>query len=176
MRGNITRRGKSSWRLKFESSERDPLTGKRQTKFITVRGTKREAEHALTKIMADLGTGSYVEPSKLKVAEYLDRWLDHVRHRVGAKTFQRYEEIAGKHLTPALGSCRLGRLTPLQIQEYYGQALATGRRNGNGGLSARTVAHHHRVLSRALHQAVRWRLLALTPVSWSTLRALPSAK
>jgi hypothetical protein len=33
MRGNITRRGKSSWRLKFDL-EPDPITGKRQTRVL----------------------------------------------------------------------------------------------------------------------------------------------
>jgi len=31
-RGNITKRGASSWRLKYEAGEPDPLTGKRQTR------------------------------------------------------------------------------------------------------------------------------------------------
>ena len=46
MRGNITRRGKASWRLKFDLGT-DPATGKRQTQFVTMRGTKKEAEAEL---------------------------------------------------------------------------------------------------------------------------------
>jgi hypothetical protein len=41
MSGNVTRRGQHSWRLKFEAGDRDPATGKRATRFLTVRGTKR---------------------------------------------------------------------------------------------------------------------------------------
>jgi integrase len=40
--GTITQRGKTSWRLKFDLG-RDPLTGKRQTRYVTFKGTKREA-------------------------------------------------------------------------------------------------------------------------------------
>ena len=40
--GNITRRGKSSWRLKFDVG-RDPVTGKREIRYHTFRGTKRDA-------------------------------------------------------------------------------------------------------------------------------------
>ena len=43
MRGNLTRRGKSSWRLKFDLGT-DPVTGKRLTQYETVRGTKKEAQ------------------------------------------------------------------------------------------------------------------------------------
>lgn len=41
MRGNITKRGKGSWRLKFDLGV-DEATGKRNTQFVTVRGTKRK--------------------------------------------------------------------------------------------------------------------------------------
>src|SRR5262249_10222726 len=43
------------------------------------------------------------------------------------------------------------------------KALASGRRDGKGGLSARTVTHMHRVLREALQQAVRWQILARNP-------------
>ena len=42
MTGNITRRGVHSWRLKFEGAERDPVSGKRRTLYVTVRGNKRD--------------------------------------------------------------------------------------------------------------------------------------
>lgn len=164
MRGNITRRGKQSWRLKFDASTRDTATGKRDIRYLTVRGTKREAEAELARILSEIEYGTFVEPAKLTVAEYLERWLaDQAQHRVSGKTFERYAEIVRKHLVPAIGAHRLGKLAPLHIQEYYGRALTAGRRDGAGGLSAQTVKHHHRILSEALHQAVRWRLLQINP-------------
>ncbi len=51
----------------------------------------------------------------------------------------------------------------MHIQSHYAEAQKTGRRDGNGGLSARTVLHHHRILRQALKQAVRWRMIALDP-------------
>lgn len=41
--------------------------------------------------------------------------------------------------------------------------LASGRRDGNGGLSPRTVHHCHRILRQALAEAVHWRLLTRNP-------------
>ena len=52
----------------------------------------------------------------------------------------------------------------MQISAVYTKALASGRRDGNGGLSPRTVHHMHRVLKQALAQAVRWQLLIRNPV------------
>ena len=43
---------------------------------------------------------------------------------------------------------------------YQNTALVNGRRNGNGGLSAQTVKHHHRVLSQALEYGIGQGLLS----------------
>ena len=51
-------------------------------------------------------------------------------------------------------------LQPSHLQEYYAKALMDGRRDGKGGLSPRTVQHHHRVLAEALNHAVKWGLVA----------------
>src|ERR1700757_3918361 len=124
MTGNITRRGVHSWRLKFEAGERDGVTGRRKTRYVTVRGTKKEAQRELVRLLGQVDSGAYVEPSALTVAAYLERWLtDHAQHRVSAKTLERYVEIVRKHLTPALGSHRLAKLSPLHIQAYYSEAL-----------------------------------------------------
>jgi ERCC4-type nuclease len=68
--GHIQRRGKSSWRLKFEGA-RDPKTGKRNIQYVTVHGTKREAKVKLAELIAAVGGGSYVEPTKLTVGDYV---------------------------------------------------------------------------------------------------------
>ncbi len=74
MRGNITRRGKSSWRIKFDA-DRDSKSGQRLTKFVTVRGTRKDAERELTRLLTAVDGGTLVDPSKVTVAEYLDSWL-----------------------------------------------------------------------------------------------------
>jgi hypothetical protein len=70
MKGNLTRRGKSSWRLKFDSG-RDPDTGRRITKFVTLRGTKAQAQAEATKILAEVAAGTHVGPSKVTVGEFV---------------------------------------------------------------------------------------------------------
>ena len=45
---------------------------------------------------------------------------------------------------------------PLHVQNCYAKALEEGRCDGKGGLSPQTVVHLHRVLHKALKQAMRW--------------------
>jgi integrase len=161
MTGHIRRRGERSWKLKFDLGS-DALTGKRLTRYHSVRGTKREAQAELTRLMAGAADGNYVDPSKLSVAEYLDRWeRDWAAVHVSPKTFERYRELLRIHVRPHLGAVRLQRLRPVNLGELYAKLLREGR--GDTGLSARTVGHVHRVLHKALVVAAEWGLIANNP-------------
>ena len=63
MRGCITRRGKRSWRLKFDTGT-DLLTGRRTTTYVTVRGKRADAQRELTRLLSQADTGTLVEPRK----------------------------------------------------------------------------------------------------------------
>ena len=73
MRGHIKQRAKGSWSIVIDLG-RDAL-GKRKQKWSTVRGTKKEAQAELTRLLNELNTGEYVEPSRMLVSEYLKQWL-----------------------------------------------------------------------------------------------------
>ena len=86
-----------------------------------------------------------------------------MRGQVSPRSHERYSEMRRKNVTPLLGAFTLTKLRPEQISSAYAKALTSGRRDGKGGLSARTVTHMHRVLREALQQAVRWQVLARNP-------------
>ena len=162
MRGHIRKRGERTWAVVLDLG-RD-ANGRRRQKWHSVKGGKRDAQRELTRLLHELNTGAYVESSRMTVAEYLDKWLeDYAKVNVSGKTFERYREIACNHLKPSLGVFPLPKLQPLHIQATYSALLQSGRRNGEGGLSARTVLHCHRVLHTALQQAVKWQLIARNP-------------
>src|SRR6266536_2411155 len=122
MRGHIRKRGNRSWTLVFDIGHDD--LGRRRQKWETVRGTRKQAEARLNAIMNEVETGSFVEPARITVSDYLlQRWLTHVRTRVTPKTAERYEEIVRLHLIPAIGHRRLSLLRALHIQDYYDRAL-----------------------------------------------------
>lgn len=134
--------------------------------FVGICSTKRDAERELARLVNEVQTGTYVPPSRLTVAAYLDTWTEeYARSQVSAKTLERYEEIVRCHLAPALGHHLLDDLKPIHIQAYYTRALRAGRRDGRGGLAPLTVRHHHRVLCQALEQAVRWQFLVRNPAN-----------
>ena len=77
-------------------------TSRRKYDTSTVRGLRDDAEAERTRLLRDLDTGSYVEPSRMTVEDGLLKWLDSARMSVAPKTIERYEEIVRKHLIPAL--------------------------------------------------------------------------
>jgi integrase len=130
--------------------------------------TKREAQTWLNQTLADLQSGDYSTPVRMSVASYLEYWLtNYARPNLSAKTTERYEEIIRTHLVPALGHISLSRLQPSQIQQAYADMLDHGRlhphKDGIATLSARTVLHHHRLLHKALRDAVRWQMIRINP-------------
>jgi integrase len=162
MKGHIRERSPGHWAIVLDI--RDPETGKRKRKWHSFSGTKREAQIERSRLVTEFAQGSYVEPSKTTLAAFLDQWLTHIEPQVAPRTHERYKEIARKNLVPLLGQTVLTKLRPEQIATAYSKALRSGRRDGSGGLSARTVHHMHRILKQALAIAVRWRMLAHNPV------------
>ena len=163
MRGHIRQRGKGTWAV-VVSLGRDPLTGKRRQRWETVKGTKRDAERRLTELLRQQDGGAVATPGRMTTGEFLRRWLqDYAATNVRPRTYVDYARIVSGSLIPALGRIPLTRLQPADIQRYHSMLLATGRKNGKGGVSARTVVSRHRVLSEALSHAVKWGLLLRNP-------------
>ncbi len=159
MKGYIRKRGEKSWALCVELA-RDPETRKRKQHFQTINGTKKDAERALREILQTVENGSFIKTSKLTVGEYLEEWLQgYVKTNTSPRTRERYGQIIHLHLIPSLGPIQLTLLQPLQIQNYYSKALQSGRRDNKGGLSAKTVHYHHRILFEALRHGVKHGIL-----------------
>jgi integrase len=155
-------KGSGNWYAIIE--RRDEVTGKRIRKWYKLNAKgKKEAKDKRAQIITQLNSGAFQEPSKTTLAEFLDGWLDHMKTQVSPRSHERYTEIARKNIVPMLGQAKISKLTSIQIEAAYAEALKTGRRDGKGGLSPRTVHHIHRILKQALAHACRHRLLARNP-------------
>jgi hypothetical protein len=117
MRGNITRRGKSSWRVKFDI-DRDSETGKRRFHTATVRGTRKDAEAELARLLNDQNKGALVDANKLTVADYLRQWLDG-KHDLSPVTRERYQDTITKGIVPGLGTVELQKLKPAHVKTAF---------------------------------------------------------
>ena len=162
MRGSIVKRG-NGYSVVVEL-DRDPVTQKRRQKWYSGFRTRKDAEKELTGILGTLHAGTFVEPSKQTLAEFLDDWLDGVEPTIRAATYHSYERNLKLHVRPRLGSVQLRRVDAGMLNAVYAALLADGTRShGGGGLSPRTVRYIHTILHRAFRDAVRWGRLARNP-------------
>ena len=160
MKGHIRERSPGHWAIILDAQD---TAGKRKRRWHSFAGTKRQAQIECARLISEVQGGNYLEPSKVTLAEFLGRWLNHIKSQVSPRSHERYAEIVHTHIVPLLGAVPLTRLRGEQVSEAYAKALASGRRDGKGGLSPRTVHHIHRILKQALAQAVRWQTLARNP-------------
>jgi integrase len=147
-----------------------------------------EARAFLTRTRQDKNEGKVVRESKLTLNQFLDRWLDSVKQSVRPQTAESYAYVLDRYVRPGLGGRRLEQVTALAIQGHF-QTLAEqvfARRvhapkpanpdeaadkdapayvTREYTLSARTVRYAYSILSAALKQAVRWRILTFNPAA-----------
>ena len=163
MRGHIIKRYKNSYTIVLNLG-RDPATGTPKQQWISIKGTKKDAERRLSDLLHQIDTGTFMKPGKTTLGEFLERWLkDYVWPNLAPRTAEGYEHIIRRHLIPALGNIPLMQLKPEHLQHYYSDKLSSTRYDGKGVLSSRTVKHHHVTLHTALESAVKWGLLSRNP-------------
>ena len=147
MRGHVYKR-EQSWTVVYD--EQPDEHGNRRQRSKGGFQTRKEAQRFLTDTLARIDSGSYAVPSKLTVADYLEReWMPAVEGTLRPLSVQRYRAIIRLYIKPRIGSRRL-------------QSLSGGTLNGlyadleRDGLSVSTRRLVHAVLGRALRDAERW--------------------
>jgi integrase len=121
--GSIYRRKDGSWVAQYTAgNKRRYIYGK----------TRKEVAARLSKAIAERDSGLVYDSENLKVADYLDRWLDSIRDTLRQRTWIRHEEVTRLHLKPTIGGAKIDKLNALQVQSMYRQKL-------DSGLSPRTV-------------------------------------
>ena len=161
MNGSIRKKGKSSWQIIIDLG-RD-ASGKKLRKFVTVKGTKAEAQRKRRELLTNLDKGIPVNSSKITLAAWVERWLaEYVRHKNSQHTYERYDRLLRLHVLPVLGDVELTKLTPSHLKSLEANLSAEG-------MAPAGVELVHCVISGVLKQALReelvWRVVtqAVTP-------------
>ncbi|MCP8973107.1 tyrosine-type recombinase/integrase [Bacillus licheniformis] len=157
MRGSIKRDEKTKkWYYEVTVS-RDPVTGKRKRKKKRGFETKKEAESALAKLLTEIESSDYIEPSKILLADYLKDFIK-IRHReLEASTFKTERGNLITHVIPELGHLPLSKITSARLQKFVND-LSTEK-----GLKPSSVKKVFDPFKIALDRAVKLELIAKNP-------------
>ncbi len=154
MRGHIRKRG-SKWTVVVDVGRDE--NGKRIRKWHSGYERRKDAERALSEILARLDSASYVEPDKLTVERFLvEEWLPTVERTVRPLSYTQYEQVVRIRIVPRIGHVRLQRLAAGHLNALYTELEREG-------LSASSKRLTHAVLHRALRDAVRLGRLVRNP-------------
>ena len=150
-------------------------SGKRKRPWIPtglpVKGNKRKAEQLLREKLREYEQRAGVVPSDVLFSEYVRHWLTIVRRKVDEVTYQGYNTLAESHILPyfdVLG-VKLQEVSLPLLQAYIDEKQAHGRKDGKGGLSARSLRLHKNILHQTLDEAVKAGLLSGNPCNYLLL-------
>jgi integrase len=165
--GHIRKIGDNKWRIVAEVETQ----GRRQRLVRHFSGTETQAKKELRRLEIDAAQeGQKFDASARLVGDFLLYWVDHIaRPDLAPNTYDSYRWEIEKHIVPLMGHIPLSGLTPLLVQEFYAHKLQAGsiaptKKGGPPrGLSNRSVAYLHSILSQALECAVDLELLEKNP-------------
>ena len=143
----ITRNGKeyTYWEARYTTGY-DSGTGKQIQRSITGK-TQKEVSQKLKAATAAIDEGTYTEPSRMTVGQWMDIWVAEYLGGVKPRTVDNYKGVVNHRIKPGLGAVKLDALNPHTVQNYY---------NGltKEGLAPKTVKNVHGIFHKALQQAV----------------------
>ena len=159
--GTIRQRPDGLWEARYTLGI-NPGTGKQIQKSVYGK-TQKEVRQKLTAITAEIDSGTYQEPCKMTVNDWLDIWLKDYQIGVKDSTAYLYERQAKLYLRPALGNIPLETLKAHTVQRLYN--LLSQEHDGQPALSAKSIKNIHGVLHKALQQAVLLNYIRYNPTT-----------
>ncbi len=155
MAGQITKRSDNTWLIRiFLGRDSD---GKRRYFNKTIHGTKKDAQKYLTAKLREKDLGVFIEPALMSLNVYLDKWLSECAVlKLREQTLNGYKFLFKRYIREKLGSKRLSDIQAYEIQKLYNEMK-------KANYAPKTIRHAHNVLSSALKQAVKWKMLMQNP-------------
>lgn len=163
--GTIRKRSDGRWEARFTTGF-DPATGKQVQKSIYGK-TQKEVREKLTELTMEVDTGTYIEPSKMTLEQWMTIWLDEYMFDKKWSTIKHYKAQANTSIIPVLGHYPLSQLDPHLIQTFYNSLLRGKGRTKP--LSPKSIRNIHGILSKCLSTAVKLEYMRRNPAESVTL-------
>jgi len=125
MKGSTFKRklpsGKTGWCVQLDTGK--DASGRRKRIFKSGYRRQGDADAELTRLLQELNEGTLVKPDPRTVSEFMNQWIaEYAARKVAPTTLERYNELA-RHVTRAIGTVQLTKVTTLQLQRVYNGLL-----------------------------------------------------
>lgn len=171
----------------------DAGTGKQIQRSFSGK-TQAEVRKKMQAAAVELESGTYQEPSKMTLGEWLDVWTAEYLTDVKPRTLDSYKTTIKTHIKPALGAVKLQALKTPQIQQFYNALAKNGvkvAKHDSGGkivkkngvtvydtvpMSPKSIKNAHGVLHKALQQAAEIGYIRVNPANACKLPRIEKAE
>ncbi|GAC1656448.1 MAG: site-specific integrase [Ktedonobacteraceae bacterium] len=140
--GSIYQRKDGRWAasISLEGRKRKTFYGK----------TRKEVQEQLKVALRDQQQGTLATGNRQTVGQFLEYWLEEVhKEAIRLSSYVKYRALLDRYVFPAFRNVQLQKLTQQQVQALYS-------RKSKEGLAPETVRGIHRMLHKALDDAVLW--------------------
>lgn len=152
--------------------------GKRKKKWINSelpeKGNKRRAEQFLREKLAEYDRMEGIVRSDTLFSDYIRIWLEQTARKVDVITMQGYRALADRHILPYFDAAGilLAKVDYKTLQKYIDVKHTSGRLDGQGGLSPKSLRHHRNIITQVLDMAVQNKLILSNPCQFIVLPQL----
>lgn len=96
---------------------------------------------------------TYQNKKKITFGQVMNEWLESKKDFVKESTLAHYTSLLNRHILPKLGEYYLSALSSEVINSFLREKLCSGRTDGKGGLSPKTVSDIRSILLLGLEYA-----------------------
>ena len=123
---SIKKRGENSYQITVSCGYDGQGKKLTETKTIsidpglTLKQADKELQKQATLFEQEVENGTYLDGSKITLAEFTERWLkDYAEKQLAPKTLHRYKDMLKSRILPALGHHKLAKLQPTHLLQFY---------------------------------------------------------
>ncbi|WP_298344332.1 site-specific integrase [Ferrimicrobium sp.] len=167
MRGYVRKRGKDVWQIVVDLPK-DPVSGKRRQRYLTVHGTKRKADAELTRLLTE-ASNSKARVSTSSVDHAIREWIELVGPNLSPTTVRGYMGWINSEIIPKLGVLQLADVSAAHLDHLYRDLTARG-------CAPASVRQVHAIVRRFFNQAMKWGWVSSNPALLASPPKVPAAQ
>ena len=146
--GSIFQRSSDGMWIAYVTLPPHPMTGKRRRRTVSAK-RKVDAMAKLRDLQRRLLATGDLPTASPTVEQYMRGWLTRIaKPNVKPRTYEGYRSYVENYIIPALGRKRMEKLGPADVARMTSSMVESGK-------SSTTALQAHRILQRALQDALR---------------------
>lgn len=157
--GNIreikTKTGEIHYQITVEGGY-DPLTGKRIRAYKNVKGSKREANSVMHRMITEMEQGKHTKKNHKTVGEWVEEWVREYLPNIEETTKIGYKTKIRCYIKPYIGDILISSLRAEHVQRMVNSMMAQG-------LSPKNIRDTYNNVNAAMKKAVKLHFIPYNP-------------